>query len=705
MPASLHTDSKLYHIASTLNLGSSQPELLRELILEADKSSDNSLFQQLEQLALGLGEYLVQVRLTPSKLWNLTQQNRFILELDEAHYLLLERDKNKLRLHEWQDDDYRVKNISKRQLINLLGPEARVCLSRTHKSKASKTPKVSPRKRLFNFLHMESRELWLILAYSLAIGFLGLGVPIASQSLVNNIAFGALRQPLVVLCFLVLITLGFLAFMRSLQLMMVEMLQRRIFVKVSSETAQKLVHAQMAETEPRRLSELVNRFFDVVTVQKSAAFLLLDGLSLLLGALTGLLLLAFYHPLLLIFDIILLLSIAFILFVMGINGEPTSIKESAQKYEIAAWLEEIATHLLLFKTENGTRYANWKTHELLNHYLDARHVHFRVVLRQSVGTYILQAVANTALLGLGGWLVIEGQLTIGQLVAAELVVANVVNNFSKMGKHLETYYDLMAAFDKLGYLFDLPQEALSVSQLPNKEQGIQIEIENLNYKHPRNYKQIEQLNLVCQPGEKLALLGANTWECNTLLDILYGLYPPHHGLVLVDKQPLHQLQSNHYRSQVVLLRQLELIEVSLLENLRLGDPELSRKDAQKLLEQVGLWERVQHLPQVLDTPISFNGFPLSTAEAHRLMLARALSMRPRLLILDGTIDRMDWHLDGPVAQMLFEHTSEMNSTLIVATNQTEILQRFDRILSFGAQGQLQDHCVSLENGGRSNAEA
>lgn len=206
----------------------------------------------------------------------------------------------------------------------------------------------TPRQRFRRFLKLESRELWLILGYAIAMGVLSLGVPIASQSLVNNVALGTLRQPLVVLCVVLLIVLGFLALLRSLQLILVEMLQRRIFVRLTQASVERLLRLQGLYREQKRIPELVNRFLDVANIQKSLSFLLLDGLALFLQALTGMLLLAFYHPFLLGFDLILLACIVFILGVLGLGGESSSIKESSSKYAMVAWLEELAAHPALF---------------------------------------------------------------------------------------------------------------------------------------------------------------------------------------------------------------------------------------------------------------------------------------------------------------------------------------------------------------------
>lgn len=687
----LYQDLKtLVEITQTLELKGEQATLSQDLLLEmVSHQRVSDLRELISHLGMHLGHYLTEIPFKPSEIIALTRRYNLFFTPSEDSCLIVKRDqKGRLCIHHWKDSHYTIYPFKKSTFKNLMGHKEPSGLGVGIASQVQHQRGRKPVQRMLEFLTLESRSLWLIFAYSLAMGFLGLGVPIASQSLVNNVAFGALRQPLLVLCLMLFLTMAFLALMRSLQVVLVEMLQRRILVRVTQDTANRLLRIQSIAFEQHRLPELVNRFFDVVTVQKSASFLLLDGLGILLSTLTGMVLLAFYHPLLLIFDLLLLCAILLILLVLGVGGQSSSIKESGQKYAIAAWLEELAVHPHLFKPSTGGQFAARKTEELLHTYLQARKKHFRVVLRQNVGAFSLQAIAATSLLGLGGWLVIEGQLTIGQLVAAELVVANVVNSFSKVGKHLETWYDLMAAFDKLGYLFDLPQENVVASLLNRTKEPAELRLEKLSYAHPQGIKVLKEINLKCSPGSKTAILGANSWECNTLLELIYSARKPDKGLLLVDGQPLHQLLLSDYRSQVVMVRDLELLETSLLENLRLGNPTLSRQDARLALEQVGLWDKVQNFSHGLDTVLSFNGFPFSQSDAHRVMMARALIMKPRLLILDGVLEQIGWRVEGPLSQALFNKDLSQKTSLLVITNKVEFLSYFDQTYVFNPEGQL-----------------
>ena len=280
----------------------------------------------------------------------------------------------------------------------------------------------TPFSRLLAWLTGEKTLLLITVVYSIGIGLLSLVVPVAVQSLVNSVAFGNLLQPLAVLTLIVLTGLGFSAVLQGMRTYVVELLQRRVLVSIASDSMNRLLRAKVEAFDGYHGPELVNRFLEVVTVQKSGAMLLIDGLSILMQTTIGMILLGVYHPWLLAFDFLLLLFILVVLFPMGRGAVKTSILESKAKYELVAWLEEIARWPALFKSKNGLQYATHRTDELVQDYLTYRGKHFRILLRQILGSLTMQAVASALLLGVGGWLVIQRQLTLGQLVAAELVV-------------------------------------------------------------------------------------------------------------------------------------------------------------------------------------------------------------------------------------------------------------------------------------------
>ena len=319
------------------------------------------------------------------------------------------------------------------------------------------------------------------------------------ESLVNTVSFGRLVQPIVILSAILFGFLAFSAALRALQTFVAEIVQRRLFARVAVGSLMAVAaYRSVIDRRSPTYAELMNRFFDVVTVQKVVSQFLLDGVSVVLTTFIGMAVLAFYHPMLLAFDLVLIVAILFILFVLGYGGIGTSIKESKLKYATAAMLQEIVRCPLLFKGSGGADYALYQMDAQVAGYLDARKKHFRVLMRQTLSALMLQALASTVLLALGGWLVIVGELTLGQLVAAELIVTVIVSSVAKFGKHLESFYDLMASIDKLGYLLDLPVEQCEGAVAVPKDRTFELTFGEAN--SAGSWK----LTL----GESLALLGS-----------------------------------------------------------------------------------------------------------------------------------------------------------------------------------------------------
>lgn len=535
-----------------------------------------------------------------------------------------------------------------------------------------------PGQRLRALLRVERRDLGVVVVYSVVIGLLTLALPIAVQSLVNTVAFGNVLQPLVVLTLIVLAALGLSAVMSGFRLFVVEIIQRRVFARVAADFTQRLIRARPEGFDGHHGPELVNRFFDVATVQKNGALLIIDGLSLGMQTLVGLLVLALYHPLLLVFDIVLVLVMLYILFGLGRGAVNTAIKESKVKYSTAAWLEEVASNQITFKSLGGARYAAARSDALVREYLLKRRAHFRIFLRQVIGSLTLQAIASATLLGIGGWLVIQRQLTLGQLVAAELIVTVVVSGFSKFGKKLETFYDLIAAIDKLGQVIDLPLERHSGEHLPASETPAAVRLEGASFAFPGGTVVLQDCSWSLRPGDRVGLIGPSGAGKSTLSDLLYGLRTPQRGMVTIDGFDYRDVSLQSLREQVAVVHGPGVVSGTVLENIALGREEVSLGDAQEALREAGLLDEIRALPDGLGTELSLHGRPLSPGQVVRLMIARAIAGRPRLLILDGVLDQIaDRHDRLRLARVLMDRSEPW--TLICVTADEEVLRYCNRV--------------------------
>jgi putative ABC transport system ATP-binding protein len=433
-----------------------------------------------------------------------------------------------------------------------------------------------PFARLRHFLQPERRDIGALILFAAAVAVLSLATPIAVESLVNTVAFGVLMWPVIVIAGILMTCLGLAAAIRAMQVYVVECIQRRLFVRVVADYAHRFPRMELEAFDRRYGPELANRFFDVLNLQKSLAFLLLDGVALVVTALVGMVVLAFYHPFLLGFDILLILLIAFALFALGWDGVRTSLHESHAKYDVAAWLEELLRCLRAFKFSGGQRLALEKADRLAAEYVTARRLHFRVVWRQTVFALGLQVVASTALLGIGGFLVIDRQLTLGQLVAAELIVALVVASVAKLGKYTDSYYDLMAGAEKLGLLTDLPLERGGGEALADGGVGMALRIHGVCRVSHRTLPNLTAWHVA--PGERVAVVGPPGSGKTTLFEMLCGLRDPGRGIVEMDGIDLRGLSLELMREQVALVVGSEIFMGTVMENVRVGRAHLTPTD-------------------------------------------------------------------------------------------------------------------------------
>lgn len=525
--------------------------------------------------------------------------------------------------------------------------------------------------RLWALVRSERQAIWAITIYAALIGLLTLATPIAVQALVNTVAFGTMLQPLVVLTLLLAAGLGFSAFLQAMQTYMTELIARRLMVRVAADFSYRLPRVAQRARDEEDIREVTNRFFDVAALQKTTALMLFDGFSSVLQISVAFLLLTLYHPVLMAFAMVLLIAILFVTFTLGRGGIETSIKESKQKYKIAAWLEDIAAHPQIFHSTGGLALAQEHADALAKNYLVARSKHFRIVLRQLIGNMALQIFASTGLLLVGGWLVIQRQLTLGQLVAAELVTAALVISLAKMGKLYEKFYDMIASLDKIGHVVDLPTDPPQGHPLPLQTTPVALHLHQVGYDHDGSAV-FEGIELDIPEGSRVALLGPPASGKSTLLDIMYGVRPPSNGQIALDQIDYRDIRPEDLRRDLVLLRDIEIFHDSVFENIRAGRHDIGRVEAREALEQVGLRDSILCTAEGLNSELVSGGAPLSQQQRVQLMLARAFAARPRLLLIDGLLDRLDPRSRSPLLATLFSPDAPW--TLVLVTHRADLLR-------------------------------
>jgi putative ABC transport system ATP-binding protein len=541
---------------------------------------------------------------------------------------------------------------------------------------------LSPLTRVWALIRLETRDIANIALFSIVVGILGLASPIAVEALVNTVAFGRYLQPIIILSLIVFTFLAFAGFLRLVQTVTVEIIQRRMMVRIVGDLFNRIPSANVKQWDEVWGPELSNRFFDVFTLQKASTALLLDGIALVLQTFIGMALLAFYHPFLLGFDIVLLIVMAIFIFILGRGGIRTAQAESVVKYKVAHWLEDVSASTTAFKIHGGRQLAVDRANRLMGEYLVARERHFTVIFRQVFAGMMIYAVASTALLGLGGWLVTTGQLNLGQLVAAELIVTAILGSFTKIGKQLESFFDMAAGLDKLGYLLDLETDPpgrvfdFGVGPAPVRWKDLKVSIAG-------KPKELTFPDFEIASGETIAIVGESGLGKSVLAELLVGMRQPDAGYVEVDGIDAREAARLSDGGFVALAGPSQIFHGTIAENVHLGRPAVTDADVRESLRRVVAWDEILLLKEGLETSLLTGGKPLSSGQIDRLMVARAIVGNPRVLVLDGTLDS----LPITIRQQIWANlTKEKSWTVIIITNEPDLIEKCDRTINLCGSG-------------------
>ncbi|MBU2527303.1 MAG: ATP-binding cassette domain-containing protein [Bacteroidetes bacterium] len=532
---------------------------------------------------------------------------------------------------------------------------------------------LTPWRRFLNLLQLERRDIYRILSYAIFSSLVGLSLPLGIQSIINLIQGGQVSASWLVLVFFVIAGIAFSGFLYFIQLRIGEDIQQRIFTRSSLEFIYRFPKIKLEAFRGEYPPELANRFFDTLTVQKGLVKTILDYSAALLQILFGLILLSFYHPFFIAFGF-LLLGLMFIVFKFSAPvGVETSLKESKHKYEVAHWIEEVARSLQSFKMSGLTSLALEKNDALVVKYLDAREKHFSVLRLQFFKLIGFKVLVTAGLLLIGGLLVLNQQMNIGQFVAAEIIILLVITSVEKLMLGLEDIYDILASIEKIGEIVDMPLERQEGEKPFSAETKFELKLENLSLQYPNNLRPIfENINLSIRPKEHICITGPSGSGKTSLLYILAGLISPTDGKLLINGIDMQYILPNHYRAQLGFsLTGSSPFEGTLKENITFNNPNISHEELLWAIEKARLTDFVKTLPKGINTTIYPEGKQLSYTISKKIILARAIVHKPKLLLLKDPLDQLDYNETKALLDFLFEDT---NPWTIVVASKNELWQ-------------------------------
>jgi ABC-type bacteriocin/lantibiotic exporter with double-glycine peptidase domain len=527
--------------------------------------------------------------------------------------------------------------------------------------------KLTPLQRLISLLKLDKKDISQVFFYAIFAGLVSLSLPLGIQAIINLIQSGRVSVSWIVLVFIVILGVALVGVLSIMQLRITENIQQKIFVRSSFEFSFRLPKIKFEELHNQYAPELANRFFDTITIQKGASKLLIDFSSALLQILFGIILLSLYHPFFIFFGVLLLLLLYFIFKYSYETGLATSMKESKFKYKVVSWLQEIARNNISFRKKTNFEFALNKNNNLVSQYLDYREKHFNIIKKQYLQLIIFKVIITAGLLFIGGYLVLNQKMNIGQFVAAEIIILLVINSVEKIIVGLETLYDVLTAVEKIGQISDLETE---LSQKTSNEicyNNITLEAENINYKFPDATDYVlNSISLKIENSEKIILEGNNGSGKTTLIRILSGLIQPTSGRYFINDDTYRKIDLQQYRSQIgTIINDETPFEGTILENITFNNPTISQEDIKWAIESVKLGSFIKSLPKGLDTKIYPEGRQLSSSNAQKILLARSIINKPKVLFYEEALDKMDKSDAKEVIDFLT--SSENKWTLIVTS--------------------------------------
>lgn len=546
---------------------------------------------------------------------------------------------------------------------------------------ADNTSTLTPVKRFWRLINTEKKAVLNIYLYALFNGLLSLSIPLGIQAIINLIQSGTSTTSWGVLVVLVLVGLALAGVFQIYQLVVAEKIQQRIFVNASMEFAYRIPRLKLSALRANYPPELINRFFDVMTIQKGLYKLLFDFSVASLQIIFGLILLSLYHPFFIAFGFFLAVLVVIFFRTTSGRGLETSLMESKYKYQVVSWLEEMARNLSTFKMAGKTPLPLRQTNELSGGYLKSRRAHFGVLLRQYYTLIGFKVLIAGGLLLLGGLLVFEQQMNIGQFVAAEIVIVQIISSVEKLVYSLETIYDVLTGLEKVGAVTDLELENHDESNQLALENGkpIEIKLKNINLQSPQWGRTIlADLDLTIKPGEKLGVTGQMGAGKSSFLQLLAGLFDQFQGQLFYNGIPFSKLQLESLRDCVGdNLRQEQIFEGTLLENISLGRESVQTEQVEELIDLTGLRGFVEDLPKGIYTWLPSSGLGLASSVQNRILMARGMAGQHSVLLIDD-----NWYdvAEEVRKQWLDYLCLTCDQSVVMATNNREALKQMNRII-------------------------
>lgn len=543
---------------------------------------------------------------------------------------------------------------------------------------------MSPIERFKSLIAVDKKDIYQLFIYAILAGLISLSIPLGIQSIINFIQAGQVSTSWIVLVLIVVMGVAFVGILKIMQFRISENIQQKIFVRSSFEFAYRFPKIKFNQLYSFSPPELANRFFDTLSVQKGFAKLVLEVSTSALQIIFGILLLSLYHSFFIFFGIILLILL-YLIFKINFNaGLETSLKESKYKYKVAHWLQEIARNHLSFKNGKLFEFSLHKNDKLVNEYITHRESHFTILRKQFIQLTGFKVLITAGLLIIGGMLVLNQQMNIGQFVAAEIVIISIISAVEKLFYGLELFYDVTTSLEKLGTVVDLELENNNekhATQYYIEDDSVCIEAKEISFQFPDSDTPVlKNISITIEKNDRILIQGENGSGKTTLLRLLARLLEPSTGTIYLNNTNYKKYCIDNYRENIgVITIDDSPFEGTIFENITCNNPNITKAEVTKLLDKLKLTNLIKSLPLGMDTQMISEGKRINSASVQKILLARCLINKPKLLFLEEPVEKLDKYSAGEIIDFL---TAPENPwTLVVIAKGNYWKQKCNRIVT------------------------
>jgi len=339
-------------------------------------------------------------------------------------------------------------------------------------------------------------------------------------------------------------------------------------------------------------------------------------------------------------------------------------------------LVEMITGIATIKATAVEREVRWQWEDHLTRMLNSRFDGQKLANNLQLLSGLINTLGSTALLWYGATLVIQDQLTIGQFVAFNMLIGQVINPILSVVYLWDEYQEAVISVERLNDVLSVqPEESPQYPMMVMPSVQGEVRFENVTFRYIADQERntLENISFHVQPGQTIALVGRSGSGKTTFVNLLQGLYHPDSGRISIDGHDIRHVSPQSLRSQMgVVPQECFLFSGTILDNITLHRTSCTLEDVVEVSRLAEAHSFIQALPLGYQTKVGERGTTLSGGQRQRIAIARALLGNPRILILDEATSSLDTESERRFQQNLHQFSRD-RTTFIIAHRLSTVL--------------------------------